>query len=149
MQQIKKKTLQKERRKTLTVEDVKNITQRFTELRKKTAQGPTEKVFWLHALEKSTEILFAPKIRAIIENKFRFYINRMEEGQSTLTKDKNRVATKMDKASFMRVFREVYKDNDGALILLQAVLDHLYAIKASTFKKVQHESSILVDLEDF
>ena len=44
---------------------------------------------------------------------------------------------------------EVYKDNDGALILLQAVLDHLYAIKTSTFKKVQHESSILVDLEGF
>lgn len=35
--QIKKKALQKERTKTLTVEDVKNITQRFTELRKKTS----------------------------------------------------------------------------------------------------------------
>lgn len=96
----------------------------------------------MHALEKSTEILFTPKIRAIIENKFRFYLNWMEQGQSNLTKDKSRMATKIDKASFMRVFREIYKDNEGALVLMQAVLDHLYAMKASNFKKTKHESMI-------
>ena len=65
-----------------------------------------------------------------------------------MIKDKNRVTSKIDKAGFMRVFREIYKDNESALDLLQAVLEHMFAIKASHVK-TKLENMILLDLDDF
>jgi len=53
---------QKQLSKRLTVDAVNKITQRFADLNKKQpwAVGKSEKVMWLHALEKSNEILFTP-----------------------------------------------------------------------------------------
>jgi hypothetical protein len=129
----------------LTLNEVRSITKRFSVTQDR---GPTEKVFWMHAMEKSTEILFAPKIRAIVENKFQFYINQSDGMQSTLTKDKNRIKTKMDKAGLMRVFREVFKDNESALELMHAVLEHIFAIKLSRVK-TKLENMVEIDLDDF
>ena len=49
----------------------------------------------MHALENTTEILFNPKIRDVIENKFKLYLKHNEK-----TKHKQR----LDKKSFIEVF---------------------------------------------
>ena len=91
----------------------------------------------MHALENTTEILFNPKIRDVIENKFKLYLKHNEK-----TKHKQR----LDKKSFIEVFEQLYKDNECAMELMKAVLEQIYCIKSSKFNI---KGEVEIELEDF
>ena len=91
----------------------------------------------MHALENTTEILFNPKIRDVIENKFKLYLKHNEK-----TKQKQR----LDKKSFIEVFEQLYKDNECAMELMKAVLEQIYCIKSSKFNT---QGEVEIELEDF
>lgn len=47
------------------------------------------------------------------------------------------------------LFKEIYKDNEGAIELLNAVVEHIFAIKASTANSKAIENALEIDLEDY
>jgi len=108
-------------------------------------------------MERSNEILFDPHVRSIIAGKFKFYLEKTEELKKqasrlhtlSSSKDHKKEPVKIDRAGFNMLFKEIYKDNEGAIELMNAVVEHIFAIKANTAKSKAIENALEIDLEDF